>query len=235
MNEKNTLFESLIRKLHDYPELKNVLYLLLFQGQEILYNPDDMAIDTALMFGFVKIEDGLVLIANRIFETRLYNMFLSLPEAKEQELYKSAFQNKNQFIQDGHLNMYLVLEKFVQHFHDIYGSCSQKFMEEEGRRYFLLYLKPVINGTGNFYIESQTRGLQRTDLIIDYHGEQFVVEMKIWHGEAYHMRGEEQLLGYLEAYHLKKGYMLSFNFNQKKEIGVHEIILGDKILVEAVV
>lgn len=30
---------------------------------------------------------------------------------------------------------------------------------------------------------------------------------------AYHERREEQLLRYLEHYHLKKGYMLSFNFN----------------------
>lgn len=29
--------------------------------------------------------------------------------------------------------------------------------------------------------------------------------------------------------------MLSFNFNKKKEIGVKEIRIGDKILVEAVV
>lgn len=29
--------------------------------------------------------------------------------------------------------------------------------------------------------------------------------------------------------------MLSFNFNQKKEIGVREIKIGDKVIVEAVV
>lgn len=40
---------------------------------------------------------------------------------------------------------------------------------------------------------------------------------------------------YLDYFHLKKGYMLSFNFNKKKEIGVKEIALGDKILIEAVV
>lgn len=50
------------------------------------------------------------------------------------------------------------------------------------------------------------------------------------------MRGEQQLSDYLEYYHLKRGYMLSFNFNKrKKEIGVKEILLGDKVLVEAVV
>ncbi|MCD7834282.1 MAG: hypothetical protein LUH00_09915 [Lachnospiraceae bacterium] len=48
-------------------------------------------------------------------------------------------------------------------------------------------------------------------------------------------RGEEQLAEYLDYYHLKKGYMLSFNFNKKKKIGVQEIFLEDKVLVEAVV
>ena len=31
-------------------------------------------------------------------------------------------------------------------------------------------------------------------MIIDYCGEQFVIEMKIWHGNAYNMRGEKQLM-----------------------------------------
>ena len=39
LSEKNTLFESLVNKLTDYPELKNVLYELLFTGKAIPYNP----------------------------------------------------------------------------------------------------------------------------------------------------------------------------------------------------
>ena len=62
-----------------------------------------------------------------------------------------------------------------------------------------------------------------------------MVELKVWRGNAYHTRGEEQLSDYLEYYHLNKGYMLSFNFNKKKEIGVKEIKLGNKLLIEAVV
>lgn len=32
-----------------------------------------------------------------------------------------------------------------------------------------------------------------------------------------------------------KGYMLSFNFNKNKKIGVKEVVLGEKLLIEAVV
>lgn len=84
-------------------------------------------------------------------------------------------------------------------------------------------------------MEAQTRNRERMDLVIDYHGEQYICELKIWHGNAYNERGEEQLSGYLDYFHLKKGYMLSFNFNKNKEIGVKDIVLGDKLLVEAVV
>ena len=77
--------------------------------------------------------------------------------------------------------------------------------------------------------------MERTDVIVDYQGEQFVIELKIWHGNTYNERGERQLADYLDYYHLKKGYMLSFNFNKKKQIGVKEITIGDKVLVEAVV
>lgn len=129
----------------------------------------------------------------------------------------------------------MILSRFIVHFNDLYGDQEEAFLENVGRRYFLLYLRPIINGTGNYYIEFQTRDMERTDVIVDYRGEQFVIELKIWRGNSYNSRDEAQLLDYLEYYHLKKGYMLSFNFNQRKQIGVNKVILGDKILVEAVV
>ncbi|MDE6915788.1 MAG: 9-O-acetyl-N-acetylneuraminate esterase, partial [Lachnospiraceae bacterium] len=96
-------------------------------------------------------------------------------------------------------------------------------------------LKPIINGTGNYYIEAQTRDAKRTDVIVDYLGEQYIVELKIWHGSEYNERGEKQLSEYLDYFHKDKGYLLSFNFNKKKEIGVKEIQVGGKTIVEAVV
>ena len=89
--------------------------------------------------------------------------------------------------------------------------------------------------TGNYYVEARTRNQERTDLIIDYLGTQYIIEMKIWHGNAYNERGEKQLVEYLDHYHLQKGYMLSFSFNKTKRTGLREIRLGGKILIEAVV
>ena len=228
------LFGSMIKHVNEYPAIKKMLYNILFWGESIVYNLNNRAVGLAGMFGYVKEQEGCVRIANRIFETCLYDYFLSEEELAN-EISDFSRQNKNHFVKGKKLDMDRILERFVEHFTDIYGDNDEKFIETYGRKFFLLYLKPIINGTGNYYIEAQTRDARRTDVIVDYLGEQFVIELKIWHGNEYNERGEQQLTEYLDYYHLDKGYLLSFNFNQKKEVGVKELRIGDKIVVEAVV
>lgn len=231
---KNPLFDSLVNKLTDYPELGTMVWAILFRGDQVSYNPENPMIDLASMFGFVKNSNGIMVIANRIFETCFYNYFLSRKEVGS-PLFAAGNVDKNQFINHGFLDMDLVLKKFMEHWNDLYRSADEKFIEDNCRKFFLLYLRPIINGTGNYYIESRTRDHGRTDLIVDYRGKQYIIEIKIWRGEEYHTRGEAQLANYLDAYHVRKGYMLSFNFNKNKVTGIKEIVCGDKIILEAVV
>ena len=150
-------------------------------------------------------------------------------------IYAEGSRDKNQFIQNDVLDMRKVLERFVEHFTEIYGNSDEKFIEDEGRKYFLLYMKPIINGKGNYYIEARTRSEGRTDIIIDYSGKQYIVELKIWRGKAYNEQGEQQLAGYLNDYHTSIGYMLIFNFNQKKKTGIKEITVDNKTIIQAIV
>ena len=198
------------------------------------FSPAEKSINLGKMFGFLKENGGGVEIANRVFEMFLLNFFIA-EESVKSEIYFQGQSDRNQFIADHKLDMKLVLEKFVIHFADIYGDNDQNFVEEYGRKFFLLYLKPIINGGGNYYIEARTRDAKRTDVIVDYLGEQYIVELKIWHGDEYNKRGEKQLVEYLDYYHQDKGYLLSFNFNKKKERGVKELRIADKVIVEAVV
>ncbi len=232
--EENTLFESLDHKLEEYPELKKMLQDLLLKGKMIEYVPGDLGVRMAAMFGFITLVQGTAVVSNRIFETRLYNGFLA-EKARHMEISQISSNEKNQFIVNGQLDMEKVIQKFVCHYTELFAEHNNRFLEDNGRSIFLLYMKPIINGTGNYYIESRTRTNQRTDLIIDFCGQQEIVELKIWHGDEYNRRGEEQLADYLESFHLKKGYLVSFNFNKKKQTGVRKVILGDKILIEAVV
>lgn len=97
LGESNTLFDSLVNKLEDYPELDEMLRELLFDGKEIAYVIGVRSVEMALMFGFVRREKNNVVIANRIFETLLYNLFLASPAMRQNSIYDAGLIDKNQF------------------------------------------------------------------------------------------------------------------------------------------
>jgi hypothetical protein len=234
LKEPNTLFDDMTKKLLDYPKLKEMMQSILFSGVSFPFKRETPLINLGVTFGFLKDNHGIVAISNRIFETQLYDLFLA-EMAINDAMYVAAVSDRNQFIISGMLQMDLVMKKFYEHFEEIYSDNDQKFIEENGRKLFLLYLKPIINGTGNYYIEARTRDNKRTDIIIDYRGKQFIIELKIWHGDEYNKRGEKQLFEYLEIYKQERGYLLSFNFNKQKKTGIHEIRYKEKKILEVVV
>lgn len=75
--ENNPLFQSLTGKLTDYPQLRSAIYELLFTGKPIPYVPQNPYIDVAAMLGFIRNDNGTAVISNRIFESVLYNLFIS--------------------------------------------------------------------------------------------------------------------------------------------------------------
>lgn len=230
--ENNTLFQSITAKLTNYPELRASIRSILMEGTKLTYNPDQEDISQLEMYGLIRNDHNTVRVANRIFETRLYNLFLSDEEMKNNVFSREGELAKNQFVQDGKLNMRLILERFIATYTQVCGPLEDRFKEKDGRELFLLYLKPIINGTGNYYIEAQTRDQTRTDVIVDYLGQQYILEMKVWRGKRYNADGEKQIMEYLEHWNLDTGYMLSFNFNKKKVPGVKRVQIGGKVLFE---
>ena len=235
LKETNPLFASLSAMVTDDPEISDILKRHLLRGERIAYMPYNAHQQPFLMHGFLKEkDDNTAAVANRIFETRLYNRFLG--ESRYQEAAAAMAElNRSVFTREGFLNVPLILDHFARAYEDIIGNVEKRFNERDGRELFLLYLKPMINGTGNYCIEAETRDQTRTDVIVDYLGKQYVIELKIWHGKRYNEEGEKQITDYLDYYRLDTGYMMSFNFNKKKTTGVQRIVIGDKTLFEAVV
>ena len=233
--ENNTLFKSITKNLNIYPELKAAIRGILMEGAKLAWNAQQNAIVQMQMYGLIRNDHNTVRIANRIFETMLYNLFLSDEELKNNIFAREGDLAKSQFISDGKLNMRLILDRFIVTYTQINGPLTDRFKEKDGREQFLLYLRPIINGTGNYYIEAQTRDQTRTDVIVDYLGQQYIIELKIWRGERYNAEGEKQIMEYLDYWNLNTGYMLSFNFNQKKTTGVKPVYIGNKLIYEGTV
>lgn len=231
---RNLLFDSLMGKVCDNDRLRETLRRVLIAGEAVSYNAYDPGIADAEMYGFIVSRGGRVKVSNRIFEVVLYNYFISQEEL-DSPTFRAGSGDRNAFVRGGRLDMEYVLERYVSVHEELYRHEPRTFDEAEGRLRFLLFVRPIINGTGNYYIETQTLDGRRMDVVIDYLGERFVIELKIWRGDQYNRRGEDQLLGYLDAFGLKKGYMLSYNFNQNRRTGVRHIQLEGRELVEAVV
>ena len=224
----------MIKHLYEYPQLSIMLQNILFRGIRYTFESNSFIINLGIMFGFLKEQNNQVIVANRIFETKLYNFFLSEEENNLSSI-PMADSSPNQFISHGMLQMDLVMQKFYEYYETICRNSNEKFLEDEGRRIFLMFLRPIINGTGNYYIEAQTRDKTRTDIIVDYRGQQFVIELKIWKGTQYHHDGRVQLAEYLEHFNQKKGYLLTFNFNKHKKTGITESTCNGKQILEVIV
>ncbi|GBU23740.1 hypothetical protein R83H12_00357 [Fibrobacteria bacterium R8-3-H12] len=217
LTEQSTLFDDIFKNIESNPDLKELLRELTVGNRAYSYNVDNQAIQFASIFGIVEKRGTLVAIHNRVFEVRITNYFASEKEMRNNRIIPSSLINliagKEKF------NMPLLLEKFANHYYEIYHHRDIDFLERECRLLFITYLRPFINGVGFYYLESETRDGERTDVIIDYLSEQFVVELKLWYGDVAHEDAFEQIAGYLESKSKDIGYMLTFDFRKAENVG----------------
>lgn len=108
--ESNTLFDDMRKKLNDYPDMRHMLYELLYEGKSFPYNLYDESLDIAKMFGYIGRYNGQVVVGNRIFETWLYNLFVS-EERTQSAIYTEDSRERTQFIRNGRLDMKRVPER----------------------------------------------------------------------------------------------------------------------------
>ncbi len=239
LNERNTLFDDMIKKIEQFPELKSLLMNMLFSGEVRKYNAHNLTFQLAEQFSIINVQsDGTYAISSRIMETVIYEYFMA--EEKESEIYSAGSIEKTQFIKGDGLDMPMLLQKFSEHFNEIFrtpeGTMDTKFVEKQGRKQFQLYLRPIINGVGHYYVEAETRDETRTDLIINYNNHEYVIELKIWRGDSYNTKGENQLFEYLKLKNQKTGYLVSFCFNKGKTPGLRPPAEHDgRTLVEVIV
>ena len=214
LDEKNTLFDDLIKNLENNKEIYNSVFSIVVEGKKLTYNSD--AYEKEIMFGILaKNINNSLKIHNKIFEIRIYNYIIAKREKEQGELLTYEYRTK--FIINNKLDMPLILNKFQEVMHDEFREKDSKFLEREGRLLFLCFLKPIINGAGFYYVESETRMDNRMDVIVTYGDEEHIIELKIWHGDNYEQNALQQLSGYLESKRKDIGYLVSFNFNKNKE------------------
>lgn len=233
LRERNTLFEEVIKNIRNNQEFSNLTEQLLVHGANVVFERSNPTIDLGVMFGILTEKDGKTVVSNVIFETLILNYFTSVRATNA--LINSEYIEKMQYLHDGRLNMEKIIRKFAAFMKSEYRKEDGAFVERQGRLLFLGFLRPIINGTGYYAVEPQTRENRRMDIQIFYGQEEFVVELKIWRGTAYEQKEYNQLIDYLEAKGLKQGYMISFSGNETKPREDHWVLYRGHEIFEAVV
>ncbi|MEG0269412.1 MAG: AAA-like domain-containing protein [Raoultibacter sp.] len=214
VKEKNTLFDDVTKNLVNNATFSKLVKRILLEGAHITFEDQNPDIDTGVMYGILtKDVDNQTMVSNVIFETRIYNYFISV--AQTNRILDSIVGYKSSFIMNGRMDMAKVLNRFAAFMKSEYRDEDGEFIEREGRLLFLGFLKPIINGKGHYVVEPETRGSRRMDVVVFYGGEEHIVELKIWHGEQAASEAYDQLTGYLHMQEQPIGYLLSFCDNRK--------------------
>src|SRR3989339_330136 len=94
LDEKNTLFDDLIKNLENNKELYNLVWKISLQDEYIPYSSTDTIISLGVILGILKKQDVFVSISNIIFEICIYNYLISKRSLKEGELGTYEFRTK---------------------------------------------------------------------------------------------------------------------------------------------
>ena len=233
VDEKNTLFDDIIKNLKNYPKLYNTIYEIIIEGKEKPYNY--YTYEKGITYGILdRGGNGKLKIHNKIFEILIYSFMASERDEEKGEVLRYDYRT-NFIDEQGDLKVEIILEKFQLLMKQEYREVNKKFIEQEGRLLFICFIRPIINGTGFYYVEPQTRQDNRMDIVITYNKKQYIIELKIWHGEKYEEKGIDQLVRYLDIQNEGEGYMVIFNFNKNKEYTKEWIEVDGKKIFEVIV
>ncbi len=214
-DDKFVLLDDISKNLQRHSDLHDLLYDITINGAQYMYSPVDPVIKLAIMFSYIKKgENSGVDIHNLIFEDAIHTYFINEYRRNNKERQQISYD----YIQNGDLNMEMVIGRFKEIMAERYKDSDQKFLEYHGRLLFLCFLKPIINGTGFCYFEPQTKNGGRMDLIVNYNQKEYIVELKIWRGSKYETDGKTQLAQYLQQRNLSEGYLITFSFLKNKVV-----------------
>jgi len=216
LNSDNTNYESLIQNLENNPELYESVFDIIMNGAEYSFNTDNPIILFGKIYGVLKDEKGKAKIHNRLYEQRIYNYMASKLETSGKAIL-GHFTAKY-LDETGGLDIKKILLKFQGFMKENYSQKDREFLERNGRLLFLAFLRPIINGRGFDFKEVQVSEEKRLDIVVTFDNKKYIIELKIWRGEAYHQEGILQLCGYLEAQNETTGYLLVYDL--RKESGL---------------
>ena len=212
LKENNTHFASITSKAIPH---RAVLSPILFYDQKRA-NFRDPVTQELLMYGILRVvEDDfgaqVARVANPIYRKMLILTFT--PPNGEIPINGSP---RHRYVVEGALNMEGLLNGFqemmTEHGVRLLRSKQADRPLEIGGQYLLLsYLTAALDSIGGHITLESVNSAGEMDLLVFYRGARFIIETKVWYGLKRFEAGQQQLVAYLAASNLDKGYIVLFS------------------------
>lgn len=239
VNENNTHFSSIRSKA----TMHRVRVLSALFSSKRYYDFQDEVTQELLMYGVMRTvanEQNIeyARIANPIYQKMLVKAFAPTNSIIEQTINGSVY---HRYLVENNLNFDGLLDSFKA-FMEEYGirllksEVTQRPLEISGQYLLLSYLTAALQSIGGYATIESLSVAGELDILALYREQRFIVEVKIWYGNARYEEAQQQLTRYLKAAGLPKGYLVIFdekldqNLVLQEKGNVFELVVDEKVL-----
>ncbi len=226
--------KNILNIVHKAQEKREFMIKLLFRDEPVAFTIDDPDIAWLYANGVVDEIDGYVDIPVPLYAKRLINTFRPSINGETQYYINSPSETLNQYLTpDGELNINELLKEYRAYVRRRgFRAFDTEHLKEAAWHYSL-------DGFINFFIQcfgGQTfvevpTGRGRTDILILYQNQKYVIETKRFVNNYYFQLGKGQLAEYLKSESISEGYYVVFSniHTEKDPLYLEEVVKGKRI------
>ncbi|MBV7335176.1 ATP-binding protein [Chloroflexi bacterium TSY] len=209
--ENNTHFASIVSKATPH---KTTLLPILFYDERRT-NFRDSITQELLMYGILRREQEenfwIARVANPIYRKMLILTFTpSNGDVPVNGNIRHRYLIEGVLDMDGLLNGFKTMME--EHGVPLLRSNKTNRPLEIGGQYLLLsYLTAALDSIGGNVALETINSAGEMDLVVFFRGTRFIIETKIWYGKKRFIDGQQQLVNYVTAANLNKGYIVLFS------------------------
>lgn len=237
IKRRDVHFDSLIEKLKE-PRVRRVIEpMLLGEKGEAIRDSDDYQFVKDL--GIIRDDNGKIEPANQMYAEMIaralsWNAQTDLLSEKEYDMPK--------FIKNGKMDINYLLKDFQDFwrknseiFKERYSFQIYDYVEAAPHLVLQAFLQRVINGGGDIHREFAA-GSGMADLLVEYEGYEYPIELKIFYDNSSVNEGLEQISKYVERCKCEEGWLVLFDRSIEKSWDEkiymrEEVVSGKKITV----
>ena len=233
LRERNTNIDHLITNVRRDRRFEALLMKIASYDDSVEFSLYNELISELATYGvIVEGTDGRCEIVNPIYHYCIMQAFKPAVNGLEQDyLPENTHDGFHDYLtSDGHIQM----EALLDNFRDFIARVGFKILEVPdtpkeyvGQHLLFAYLSQFVQIIGgNMYLEVQT-GRGRMDILILHNNRKYIVETKIWGGEARYQAGKAQLATYVRSEKAVAGYYVVFDHRKAPEPNVETETLED--------